>query len=80
MFKEILSGAGGLSSKRVFGSLLLLNGLAMKWYLLYKVTAMITSSEVMINLGNVDSISSGIIYAGCALIGAGVIEGFAKKE
>lgn len=72
--KDALSSNDGYSCKRIIGSFIVMNAVAMKWILFAKLINKISSTELMANLQNVNDISTGLIYTGAALIGASVFE------
>jgi hypothetical protein len=74
-------GDNDVSSKRVFGSIALMTGLAMK--VAFSIIALLPwipvdelSARVSVALSGAD----GVIWAGSAILGVTVAEMFAKKE
>ena len=72
---------GDNSSKRLWGSVSMMLGLAMKLsYSIVVLTSLIPVAELTIRLPIALGAADGILMVGAALLGLGVIEGFQLKK
>ena len=71
---------GNNSSKRLWGSISMALGLAMKaLFSIIALTSLIPVAEVAVRFSMALGAADGILMAGTALLGMGVVEGFQPK-
>jgi len=71
---------GDNSSKRLWGSISMALGLAMKLTLtIIALTALVPINEVTVRLPMALGAADGVLMAGATLLGLGVVEGFQPK-
>lgn len=72
---------GDNSSKRLWGSISMVLGLTMKLsFSIIALTPLIPVSEVAVRLPMALGAADGVLMAGAALLGLGVVEGFQPKK
>jgi len=72
---------GDNSSKRLWGSISMVLGLAMKLsFSIVALTALIPVAEVAVRLSMALGAADGVLMAGATLLGLGVVEGFQPKK
>lgn len=72
---------GDNSSKRLWGSISMVLGLAMKLsFSIIALTPLIPVDEIAIRLPMALGAADGVLMAGAALLGLGIVEGFQPKK
>lgn len=72
---------GDNSSKRLWGSISMVLGLAMKLsFSIIALTPLIPVEEIAVRLPMALGAADGVLMAGAALLGLGVVEGFQPKK